>query len=80
VTDRERKPADQAAREELLTVKDVAALLRISPGSVYHWLGQQRLPCVRFSKRCVRFRSSEILALVKSLSEEAKTELPHGLA
>ena len=57
--------------DRLLTVREVAALLGINPGTVYHWLSQQRLPCVRFSQRCVRFRESDVQALLETLRQPA---------
>jgi excisionase family DNA binding protein len=45
----------------LLDVREAAALLKISPGSLYHWLSEDRgLPVVRLSPRCVRFRRSDL--------------------
>jgi excisionase family DNA binding protein len=46
--------------DKLLTVRELAERLRVAPGSVYHWLSQNRLPVVRFSKRRVRFRQSDL--------------------
>jgi len=54
--------------EKLLTVKELAELLGIAPGSIYHWLSQGRLPCVRFSRRCVRFRESDLESLLDRMS------------
>jgi excisionase family DNA binding protein len=53
--------------ERLLTVNELSKLLGIAPGSVYHWLSAGRLPCIRFSARCVRFRESDIAKLVDEL-------------
>jgi len=60
--------------EKLLTVKELAELLGISPGSLYHWISQGRLPVVRFSKRCVRFRPSDIQALLDQESESSSNQ------
>jgi excisionase family DNA binding protein len=54
--------------ERLLTVKDLAGILGVVPGSIYHWLSQGRLPCVRLSKRCVRFRESDVKKMIEGLS------------
>jgi len=54
--------------DNLLTVRQAAERLGISPGSVYHWLSQGRLPCVRFSARCVRFRETDLSRLVEQLA------------
>ena len=54
--------------EKLLTVREVAERLGIAPGSVYHWVSQNRLPCVRLSPRCVRFREKDLETLIERLS------------
>jgi excisionase family DNA binding protein len=59
--------------EKLLTVRELAKLLGVAEGSVYHWLSQRRLPCIRFSQRCVRFRESDVQALLQKLHEPAAT-------
>jgi excisionase family DNA binding protein len=48
------------AMDKLLSVSELAKILGIAPGTLYHWLSQKRLPCVRFSSRCVRFRKSDV--------------------
>jgi excisionase family DNA binding protein len=46
--------------DALLTIQDVANLTGLSVGTLYHWISEGRIPVVRFSKRCVRFRKSDI--------------------
>ena len=46
--------------EKLLTIREVAEHLGIATGTAYHWLSAGRLPCVRLSSRCVRFRESDV--------------------
>jgi len=60
--------------EKLLTVKEVAELLGLAPGSVYHWISQNRLPCVRLSPRCVRFRRKDLEALIERMSAPSGTD------
>ena len=55
--------------DRLLTVQELAERLGISPGTAYHWLSQGRLPAVRFSKRCVRFRESEVQKMLEQLEQ-----------
>ena len=57
--------------DRLLNVSEVAELLGLAPGTIYHLLSQKRLPCVRLSKRCVRFRKSDLDRLISDLTEEA---------
>jgi excisionase family DNA binding protein len=60
--------------DKLLTVADLAERLNIAPGSIYHWVAQGRLPCIRFSKRCLRFRESEVSSLLDELSDAGSRE------
>jgi excisionase family DNA binding protein len=57
--------------EKLLTVSELAERLGISAGTAYHWLSQGRLPAVRFSKRCVRFRESDVQKMLEQLGQAA---------
>ena len=52
--------------EALLTIREVSELTNLSVGTLYHWIGQGRVPVVRFSKRCVRFRKSDIEEWIKA--------------
>ena len=60
--------------EKLLTVRELAERLGISPGTAYHWLCQGRLPCVRFSKRCVRFRKSDVEKMLEQLGQASSRD------
>jgi len=55
--------------DRLLTVRELAERLGISVGTTYHWLSQGRLPCVRFSSRCVRFREGDVEKLLEQLEQ-----------
>jgi excisionase family DNA binding protein len=48
----------------LLTVKETAAMLRLSVRSVRRMIADQRLPVVRFG-RAIRIRSSTVAALIE---------------
>ncbi len=45
---------------ERLTVKEVAERLRVHPWTVYMWARSGRLPCIRLSKRTLRFLEKDI--------------------
>lgn len=55
------------AHRLLLTVRDVSELTGFSVGSLYHFVSQRRIPFVRFSDRCIRFRRSDIDAWIEEL-------------
>jgi len=61
--------------DRLLTVRELAECLGVSVGTTYHWLSQGRLPCVRFSSRCVRFRESDIEKMLEQLGQAAPYDL-----
>jgi excisionase family DNA binding protein len=56
--------------QTLFTVKELAELLKVSPLSLYHWISEGRLPVIRFSKRCVRFRECDVEKLLDDLRSQ----------
>lgn len=64
--------------EKLLTISELAERLCISPGTAYHWLSQGRLPCIRFSSRCIRFRESDIEMMVEQLGQSGTCPVDCG--
>lgn len=46
---------------ELLTVREVAELLRLTPAGIYAMVAAQRIPFIKFSNR-VRFARSDVVA------------------
>jgi excisionase family DNA binding protein len=55
----------------LLNVQELSALTGISPGTLYHWASQGRIPCVRLSHRCLRFSLEAIREWLAGLNEPA---------
>jgi excisionase family DNA binding protein len=49
--------------DELLTIEEVAAYLKLKPQTIYKWAQQKRIPGAKFGKEW-RFKRSEILAWV----------------
>jgi len=47
---------------KLLSIEQVSEITGISVGTLYHWVSQKRIPVVRLSSRCIRFRLSDIEA------------------
>jgi excisionase family DNA binding protein len=44
-----------AGATTLWKVEEAAAFLNISSGTLYAWVSQNRVPCLHFGKRCLRF-------------------------
>jgi excisionase family DNA binding protein len=64
----------------LIGIRELSELTGIAGGTLYHWAAAGRVPCVRFSARCLRFRRAEVEAWLSSLStpvEEQPTESVH---
>ena len=59
--------------DKLLTIRELAERLNISEGTAYHWLSEGRLKCVRFSRRCVRFREGDVQQLLDDLTQNKRT-------
>lgn len=49
----------------LVTAEEIAALLKVSPKSIYRWASEGRLPSFR-EGRLVRFLESDVEAFIKS--------------
>ena len=52
--------SEEMMENRLLDVREVAELLGLVPGSIYQLISQSRIPFVRLSARCVRFRRCDI--------------------
>jgi predicted DNA-binding transcriptional regulator AlpA len=61
---------ERLAADRLCDVKDVAEFLGLAPNSIYHMASEGRLPVVRISARCLKFRPSEILAWIERKSQK----------
>jgi excisionase family DNA binding protein len=69
---RERKTSNHADR--LLTIEQVAALTGLTVGTLYHYVSERRIPVVRLSRRCIRFRLSDLLDWFEQLTIYPKGE------
>lgn len=59
-----------AIEDRLLTIGEVAKITGLAVGSVYHLVSQRRIPFVRISARCIRFRVSAIFQWWDELTEQ----------
>jgi excisionase family DNA binding protein len=50
----------EETNKPLMTSSEVAQLLQVEEGTVKQWVKAQRIPVVRLSSRCLRFRRSDI--------------------
>lgn len=58
----------------LIDIRELSELTGIEIGSLYHMVSQGRVPCVRLSKRCLRFSLPAIREWLDSLSEPVVKE------
>jgi len=58
--------------ERLLTISEVAEMTGMAVGTLYHVVSQGRIPVVRLSKRCIRFRYSDLLEWIEMHTEKAR--------
>jgi excisionase family DNA binding protein len=57
---------------KMWNVKEVADFLGLSVGTIYHMVSQKRLPCVRYSARCLRFDPCAIEEWVAQQAEQPR--------
>jgi excisionase family DNA binding protein len=62
-----------APNDRLLRIEEVAELTGLAVGTVYHLVSQKRIPVVRISSRCIRFRLSSLESWFAELTQEADT-------
>jgi excisionase family DNA binding protein len=70
-----------AHSDRLLTINDISEMTGLSVGTLYHWISEKRIPVVRFSSRCVRFRLTDIEQWIAGqvVGSENQTEISQGL-
>jgi len=56
--------------DRLWNIEEFAKFVGIAVGSAYHLVSQGRVPVVKISSRCIRFRPSEIAAWVESKTQK----------
>ena len=66
-----RRGEAQVGMGELLTVKEVAAKLKVSRPTVYTFIGLG-LRFIKLGERSVRFRPSEVERFVKTMEQKTK--------
>ena len=61
------------AAPSLLTVTEVAAILRLTPKGVYSMVAARTIPCIRVSNR-IRFDHADVIAWLKQNRVPAQEE------
>ena len=72
VGDLDRKSGSTVIDERLWTIEEFAKFLGIAVGTAYHLVSQKRVPVVRISSRCIRFRPSEIAAWLEKNTQKER--------
>ncbi len=54
------REVSNSENNRLMDIRAVASWTGLSVGTLYHLISQKRIPVVRISSRCVRFRQSDI--------------------
>jgi excisionase family DNA binding protein len=52
--------------ENLMTITDVAELLRVSPKTIYNWAYRDTIPRIKLGRGLLRFRRTDILRWIES--------------
>jgi excisionase family DNA binding protein len=55
--------------DRLLTIGEAAELTKLAVGTLYHLVSQRRIPVVRLSSRCIRFRLSSLQQWWEKMSD-----------
>jgi excisionase family DNA binding protein len=63
---------DDIRTDRLLTIAEVSQLTGLAVGTLYHFVSQKRIPVVRLSKRCIRFRQSDLSDWIQALTQETR--------
>jgi excisionase family DNA binding protein len=64
--------------EKLLSIQEVSEITGLSVGTLYHWVSQQRIPVVRFSSRCIKFRVSDVEAWLSAKAVATEDQADSG--
>jgi excisionase family DNA binding protein len=56
----------------LLTIEEVSELTSLAVGTIYRLVSQKKIPVVRLSRRCIRFRLSALQDWFETMTEEPK--------
>jgi excisionase family DNA binding protein len=60
--------------DRLLTIREVSQLTRLAVGTLYRFSAEHRIPVVHLSRRCIRFRLSDLQRWIQQHSAEANED------
>ncbi len=76
---RRASPLTNGEPDRLLDVREAAALLAVKPSTIYQWSYERRIPVVKLMGRALRFRLSDLEALIsRSLRPPLRKETRGG--
>ena len=58
--------------ENLIAVKDVAAMLDLKVHTVYKMVHEERIPCYHLSRKCLRFSREEVILWITQKRERER--------
>jgi excisionase family DNA binding protein len=59
----------------LLTVPEVASILRLSPSAIRSWILQKKIPFVKLHNKAVRIHRSDVNSLIAASLVPAETDV-----
>lgn len=65
-------PAPRSYRDRLMTAGEVADYLHVEVKTIYKWSSQGRIPCIKFSKKCVRFELEKVRRWYESMAQRGR--------
>jgi excisionase family DNA binding protein len=79
-----QKIQEKPEKEKLITIKEMAVLMKVDERTLIEWVQHRRIPYVLVDKKFIRFRLSDIAdwinknQLLKTLKEKRKTTASHS--
>lgn len=50
--------------QRLLTIREVCGILKVSKKTLYRYLKEGKLPCIKLSNRALRFKETDIMRII----------------
>lgn len=59
--------------EKLLTVQEVAEILRVQPSTIYKWASAEKIPCTRLGRKTLLFRHEDVSAWIAAQTRKSQS-------